>query len=172
MNKCIFSCMHYCTSVGVCERTCTCTCVRRFEICASLLCLSSKGFSPDNVMSGCVSSTNPGLDSNISSQSETPSSLCCVPSFHIQQHKSQSAAFPGLLHKDPPTPFNTLTYCKFCMSDLWHAFRNRSAHTQSLGRKGLSEATSSSPGCEEPQLRCKHITLLSLYHCRSVTHTL
>lgn len=64
-------------------------CVRArvsFEICASLLCLSSKGFSPDNVMSGCVSSTNPSLDSNISSQSETPSSLCCVPSFHIQQH--------------------------------------------------------------------------------------
>lgn len=72
-------------SVWVC--VCACAHVRvRFEICASPLCLSSKGFSPDNVMSGCVGSTNPSLDSNISSQSETPSSLCCVPSFHIQQH--------------------------------------------------------------------------------------
>lgn len=89
MCRCIFSCMQCfllmrvcgCVSASVYARVCVC-----FEICASLLCLSSKGFSPDNVMSGCVSSTNPSLDSNISSQSETPSSLCCVPSFHIQQH--------------------------------------------------------------------------------------
>lgn len=78
-------CVCGCVSASVSAHMCVCVCVY-LEICASLLCLSSKGFSPDNVMSGCVSSTNPSLDSNISSQSETPSSLCCVPSFHIQQH--------------------------------------------------------------------------------------
>lgn len=75
--------------IRLCGFACVCARARarvRFEICASPLCLSSKGFSPDNVMSGCGGSTNPSLDSNISSQSETPSSLCCVPSFHIQQH--------------------------------------------------------------------------------------
>lgn len=75
--------LHAVVLFNVCMYLQVCVC---FEICAFLLCLSSKGFSPDNVMSGCVSSTNPGLDSNINSQSETPSSLCCVPSFHIQQH--------------------------------------------------------------------------------------
>lgn len=110
-----------CVHAHMCVRTCMC-----FDICASLLCLSSKGFSPDNVMSGCVSSTNPSLDSNISSQSETPSSLCCVPPFHIQQHLSQSAGFFGMLHKATPTPphSNMLPYYKFLMSTFSQLFRS------------------------------------------------